>query len=78
MDSAKLTFEDIPMPSNLLIQHFVCLSPKVDAGWERAPRPAMDCKIDIQTGDHGLYDSSSNYKELSGIYNSAHSGPPHF
>lgn len=51
MDSDDLTFDDIRRSLNLLKHCSVCLYQGMDARLERTPRPAMDRKMNIPTGD---------------------------
>lgn len=61
MDSAGLIFEDIRTLLDLLKHCFVSPAQYTDVLLERPPRPAMEGKKTISTGNSGPSDSNTNY-----------------
>lgn len=59
IDNADLIYDGIFISFELLKHRSACLYQEVDTRLKGTPRPAMNHKMDIPTGDHGL--TGSNY-----------------
>lgn len=72
MESTDPIFEDICMPLDLLNHRLVHLSKEVDTRLEGPLCSAMECMMDIPTGDQGSTDSNPSYERLLATYHAAH------
>lgn len=71
---AEHSSDDICISVDLLKHRTVCLHGMI-LQMKGRPCSAMNCKINIPTGDHGPGDPNSGYKKLSTTTRTAHSGP---